>query len=49
MTILEVAEALRTATRQGADQDIPEGSRFIELSETLANEMIKAIEEQRHG
>jgi len=32
------------AIRQGSEKDIPEGSRFITISDTLANQIAKFIE-----
>jgi len=44
--ILELAEALRQAQREGAAEDIPEGARYITISDTLVtmlSERLKAI------
>jgi hypothetical protein len=38
-----VKMVLHTAVRIGADKDEPEGMRYIQLSETLVNEMIEAL------
>jgi hypothetical protein len=35
---------LSTATRIGTEKDVPEGSRYIQISETLANRMLATIE-----
>lgn len=35
----EIAANLREAPRQGADMDVPEGSRFFIVSDTLANQL----------
>jgi len=43
MTLAETAEALETASRQGAAEDRPEGARFIVMSDTLATEIAAAI------
>ena len=45
MTISDVIQALRTAPRFGADTDQPEGSRYIQISDTFANEMAQSIED----
>lgn len=42
-----VIEALKKAKRLGSDVDMPEGSRYIMLSETLVNKMISEIENQK--
>lgn len=41
----EVIKVLREAERLGEVNDQPEGSRFIILSDTLANAMAKALED----
>ena len=38
-TIRRAITVLRDAPRQGADRDEPEGSRYIQISDTLANEL----------
>jgi len=38
-----VREALRCSRRMGADKDEPEGSRYIQISDTLARKMVKAL------
>lgn len=44
MNYLELVIAeLEKATRQGSDIDYPEGSRFVTISDTLMNEMIKNL------
>lgn len=35
---------LHEAPRIGADKDEPEGARYIQISDTLANKMLKTIE-----
>ena len=42
-SVEEVAEILDSATRIGAERDVPEGSRTIEISDTLARQMAKAL------
>lgn len=37
--VLDVADALDSAKRMGADVDEPEGERYIQLSDTLAREL----------
>ena len=39
-----VLKALRDAPRIGADKDIPEGTRYIQISDTLALKMERNIE-----
>jgi len=39
-----VLAILKTADRSGADKDEPEGLRTIEITDTLANEMVAALE-----
>lgn len=48
MEIKEVILTLMTAPRNGADVDIPEGSRYIEISETLVNEIVECLKEHAH-
>lgn len=43
MTKTEVAEILRTSPRIGTREDKPEGTRYIVLSDTLANQMADAL------
>jgi hypothetical protein len=40
----DVLFVLKDSTRMGTDVDEPEGSRFIVLSETLVQQMVKALE-----
>ena len=47
-SVEEVAEILESATRIGADRDVPEGSRTIEISDTLARQMAKALRQCGH-
>ena len=42
--ILELAEALRQAQREGAAEDIPEGARYITISDTLAGMIAGRLE-----
>lgn len=46
MSLTEIVEMLRTAERQGAEIDQPEGSRYIQISNTLANRLADAIEKE---
>ncbi len=43
-TLKDVRDALVLAPRSGAEKDEPEGMRCIQLSDTLAKQMIAAIE-----
>lgn len=45
ISLEEIANVLRFAPRMGAEKDIPEGSRYIVLSDTLANRLATVIEE----
>ncbi len=38
--LLEIAETFSRAERMGASEDIPEGSRYIALTDTLTKELI---------
>jgi hypothetical protein len=40
----EIAANLREAPRQGADMDVPEGSRFLIVSDTLANQLADILD-----
>jgi len=40
----KLLQCLKQATRIGADKDEPEGERYIQISETLVNEMIAECE-----
>ncbi len=37
--VSDVRKILKSAERQGTEEDVPEGSRYIVLSDTLANQM----------
>ena len=43
LTKRDVAAILSATPRQGADTDEPEGARYIQLSETLVNQMVEAL------
>jgi len=43
MDLQDVREILLTAERSGADVDEPEGSRYIQISETLALQMARGL------
>ena len=45
-SIQEVVRVLEDATRLGEDVDEPEGARYIQISETLANEMVMHMTDQ---
>ncbi len=40
----EVIEVLKNAKRIGAEKDNPEGVRYIQISDTLANQLIEKLE-----
>ena len=43
MTIEDVIQCLRSAERLGAEQDEPEGTQYIQISHTLAIELVNAL------
>jgi len=44
ITILnELLQVLEGAIRQGTDNDIPEGSRYVQISDTLIKELCTKI------
>lgn len=43
--IQTLVDILKDAERLGTDKDEPEGSRYIQVSDTLANYMITQLEE----
>jgi hypothetical protein len=45
MDIKEIIVGLITADRSGTDEDIPEGSRYVQLSDTLVQEMVECLKE----
>ena len=46
MGLQDVIRGLEQADRIGAERDIPEGSRYIRISETLLNEIIEALKDE---
>jgi len=46
MDLKDVIDAFNQAYRMGTEKDIPEGSRYIQISETLLNEIIEALKEE---
>lgn len=44
MNISDIITRLETADRLGADIDEPEGCRYIQISETLINQIIEALQ-----
>ena len=44
MNYIDVKNILEYAERMGDEKDKPEGSRYIQISDTLAKQMVKAIE-----
>lgn len=46
MKLQDVIDALKSAQRFGASEDIPEGARVLQLSDTLAGQMIEALESE---
>ena len=43
MSMIEIIDALERAPRQGAAVDVPEGSRYVVISETALNQMIREL------
>lgn len=43
LTIDEIVKILSEAERIGGEEDIPEGNRYIMLSDTLANKIINVL------
>lgn len=43
MSIADVIDALERAPRQGADVDDPEGARYVAISETALNQIIREL------
>ena len=43
-TIGDVVEALENAERIGTEKDIPEGSRYVKMSDTLILKLIDTLE-----
>jgi hypothetical protein len=41
----EIIEILKNAHRHGAEKDEPEGARYIVISDTLANRLVKELKE----
>lgn len=46
MNIADVIEGLEQAERMGAEEDIPEGSRYIQISETLLLQIIETLKRE---
>lgn len=45
LSLDDILHVLRTADRVGLDEDSPEGSRWIQISDTLAKRMVKVLED----
>ena len=43
MSIADVIDALECAPRQGAAMDEPEGTRYVVISETALNQIIREL------
>jgi hypothetical protein len=43
MRIAEVIDTLERAPRQGAVSDVPEGARYVVISETALNRIIREL------
>lgn len=44
-SIEEIIDILKRADRIGQEKDDPEGVRYIQISDTLANKIIKSLED----
>ena len=44
MSLVEIIDGLKLAPRIGLDKDVPEGSRYIIISDTLTQKMIESLE-----
>jgi len=44
MNIQNIIEILKQAPRIGTETDIPEGNRYVQISETLINEILLCLE-----
>jgi len=45
-SLKEVVKVLEDATRMGAETDEPEGARYIQISETLVDEMLMVLRDE---
>lgn len=45
MNIKSILKILKTAPRSGTEKDEPEGSRYIQISDTLTNQMVEYLED----
>ena len=45
INLLELANELDKAKRMGTEKDIPEGGRYIKISDTLAQQIAKDLRE----
>ena len=43
-SVREIIEMYRLAKREGLETDTPEGSRYIKISDTLANRIVTSLE-----
>lgn len=43
--LLELAQALDDARRMGGERDVPEGVRYIQISDTLARQIAARLRE----
>ena len=49
LTLQEMIEALQNVTFQGAATDSPEGSRYVNMSETLINQFTEGLQALQEG
>lgn len=49
LTAADIAEALDDSARMGKERDVPEGACYIQISDTLAKQMSKALREVSEG
>jgi len=45
-TIQKIIDLLEKAPRMGTDKDEPEGTRYIQISDTLAKEIVAQLKEE---
>jgi hypothetical protein len=43
--LLKLSDSLATAVRSGAEEDVPEGSRYVTLTDTLSSEISGKLRE----
>lgn len=46
LTVAEIVKVLESAPRMGLERDLPEGNRYIQLSDTLARKIAQVLRQQ---